>query len=626
MSDRLDHLSADLVHTLAAGHVRRIFGPPGTGKTTTLANGVCSTALARGKDSMAVTSFTTTAAHNIADSAFRAAKGNIAAQVPRTCISTLHSFGFRAIRTDGVEVALEPRVLADWNASAPLEWRITADSRRSTPDMAADLGMLGGSGDEDAGATVRNGDQMLAALDMMRATLVPSTEWPPALRTFADRWTAWKATSGAIDFSDMIHLALERALQGEAAPGSPQVLIVDEAQDLTPAEFALALTWGATAGETVLAGDDDQAINEWRGGSAAGLLRIGQDADGRVRDDMAVDDRVLEQSYRIPGSVHAVAERWIGRVSTRHPKVYNPRDEVGEIRLSSRVLSDPNLVDMVAADVAEGRSVMVLASCGYQLFPVINRLRAEGVPFHNPFRPAEGRWNPLRPPARGLSTPERLYRYLVLGEMPPQVLHNADGSTVEFPRTRFWTGEDIRAWTAMVSARSAHLRRGSGEAVNLLPAGEVPYELLSPLWDVGNRDPKRAEAATASMKRALQPDLDWLLGVVTKSYEDKLKYPAGVVRRYGAVALDTEPLVMVGTIHSFKGGGADVVYLSPDLSTAAAIQWHKGGAERDQIIRQFYVAMTRAKRKCVVLNSGSGYSVPRRMLLPADLEVRGAVA
>lgn len=622
---RLDHLSADLVHTLAGGHVRRIFGPPGTGKTTTLAKGVCATALARGKDSMVITSFTNTAAYAIADKAAEMAQGNASARVPRHTISTLHSFGYRAIRTDGVEVALEPRVLADWNAQAPLEWRITSDARKSSPDMAVETGMLGGSGDEDVQIT-HNGDRMLGALDMMRATLTPTADWPPALRTFADRWEAWKGASGAVDFGDMIHLALERALDGEAAPGNPEVFIVDEAQDLTPAEMALAMVWGATAGETVLAGDDDQAINEWRGGSARSLLSVGFDAQGDPRTDMTLDDRVLEQSYRIPSSVHAVAERWIARVQTRHPKVYNPRDEVGEIHLSARVLADPRLIDMVAADVEAGRSVMLLASCGYQLFPVINKLRSEGIPFHNPFRPAEVRWNPLRPAARGLSTAGRLYRYLVLGDLPPQVLQGQDGTAVEFPRTRFWTGEDIRAWMGMVSSRAAKLRRGSVEAIGLLPSDEVPYELLAPLWDVANRDPEKAEAARTSLERALEPDMDWLLGVVTKGYEEKLKYPAGVVRRYGAVALDTEPLVAVGTIHSMKGGGADVVYVSPDLSTAAAVQWHEGGAGRDQIIRQFYVAMTRAKRKCVVLNTSGGHAVPRRMLVPVDLEVRDAVA
>ena len=39
---------------------------------------------------------------------------------------------------------------------------------------------------------------------------------------------------------------------------------------------------------------------------------------------------------------------------------------------------------------------MVLASCSYMLQPVIAVLRKWGIPFHNPYRPSHGYWNPLR--------------------------------------------------------------------------------------------------------------------------------------------------------------------------------------------------------------------------------------
>ena len=57
--------------------------------------------------------------------------------------------------------------------------------------------------------------------------------------------------------------------------------------------------------------------------------------------------------------------------------------------------------------------------------------------------------------------------------------------------------------------------------------------------------------------------------------------------------LDT-PRVVVGTIHSVKGGQADVVYLFPDLSQAADAQYGRGGVDRDSVVRLFYVGATRA--------------------------------
>jgi superfamily I DNA/RNA helicase len=56
-----------------------------------------------------------------------------------------------------------------------------------------------------------------------------------------------------------------------------------------------------------------------------------------------------------------------------------------------------------------------------------------------------------------------------------------------------------------------------------------------------------------------------------------------------------DPGVVVGTIHSVKGGQADVVYLFPDLSRAGNAQYDVAGVFRDSVIRLFYVGATRAR-------------------------------
>jgi superfamily I DNA/RNA helicase len=55
------------------------------------------------------------------------------------------------------------------------------------------------------------------------------------------------------------------------------------------------------------------------------------------------------------------------------------------------------------------------------------------------------------------------------------------------------------------------------------------------------------------------------------------------------------PQVIVGTIHSVKGGEADVVILFPDLSQAGDAAYQRYGPPRDAVIRTFYVGMTRAR-------------------------------
>ena len=57
-----------------------------------------------------------------------------------------------------------------------------------------------------------------------------------------------------------------------------------------------------------------------------------------------------------------------------------------------------------------------------------------------------------------------------------------------------------------------------------------------------------------------------------------------------------EPPVTLGTIHSVKGGEADVVYVFPDLSQAGYQEWCLHGEGRDSVFRLFYVAMTAPAR------------------------------
>jgi superfamily I DNA/RNA helicase len=69
------------------------------------------------------------------------------------------------------------------------------------------------------------------------------------------------------------------------------------------------------------------------------------------------------------------------------------------------------------------------------------------------------------------------------------------------------------------------------------------------------------------------------------------------------------PQVVVGTIHSVKGGQADVVYLFPDLSQAGAAHYAHGGASRDSVILQFYVGATRARERLYICGRASGMAV-----------------
>ncbi|MBC8091359.1 MAG: hypothetical protein H7Y15_05345, partial [Pseudonocardia sp.] len=274
-------------------------------------------------------------------------------------------------------------------------------------------------------------------------------------------------------------------------------------------------------------------------------------------------------------------------------------------------LDDPALADAVEADIDAGETPMVLASCGYMLLPLIRTLRARGVPFHNPFRPSDGLWNPLGTEGNGMSSAERVYRYLV-----------ADQAALGAGARR-WTGEDITAWSGLLSTPSAGMVRGASKIIDTLPRGEVPWNLVAALFKPGGLSPEGEALPSDDLARAVAPDLEWYAGAILPSKAKAATYPLQVARSRGPAALTGSSRVVIGTVHSVKGATSTKVYLSPDLSAAGMRQWRSPDPElRDQITRLMYVGMTRAFRSLALLSPTSTNCVDPSLLVPADLEVR----
>lgn len=557
------------------GNVLRVYGPPGTGKTTYLAKRIQSTIAQYGPASTMIASYSVTAAKEIG-SRFTGETKPLAQMV-----GTLHSHAFRAIGHP--TVALDPKIIGDWNEQVIPEWRITPSSRY-------------GGGSEAGAAFVTDpslaltGDELVGSIDRLRAARVEIEDWPANVRDFHAKYAAWKAEIGAIDFTDMIVEAYLRAVDGERPPGNPSRFVVDEAQDMTPLETALVLAWGRGVERLVIGMDDDQAINRWRGGDPDPLLAL---------HGPNVTDHVLDQSYRVPESVRVVAERWVRSLSHRRDKVYKPRVDAvtGEQVLGAafRVplrLNSPDLIKDALVEADAGHTVMIIAACNYMLEPLIANLRAEGVPFHNPFRPAEGRWNPLGKRAEGtVSTAQRVKDYLALAE------HD-------------WTGAELQSWTELVKLSDAGMRVGAKKAISQFsPNAVIPYEEIEALF-----------ADPAQLERAVSPDLDWLAGALLKGKQKPAEYPIQIARKHGAAMLDVEPKIVVGTIHSVKGATSDIVYVAPDVSAAAARSMGKREGV-DEAIRQFYVAMTRAYRELRILAPSTPNHLKPAELVPSTLEV-----
>ena len=102
-------------------------------------------------------------------------------------------------------------------------------------------------------------------------------------------------------------MLLEFNLRSETWP-EIEVLIVDEAQDLSLVQWNVITNLISKCKRAYIAGDDDQAIFKWAG------------ADVNTFQSYPGDSIILNKSYRIPQSHHFVASKIVRNIKDRVEK------------------------------------------------------------------------------------------------------------------------------------------------------------------------------------------------------------------------------------------------------------------------------------------------------------------
>ena len=535
-------------HSLTAEY--RIFGPPGTGKTTNLTRQIRRAVNRFGKDSVLVTSFS------------RAAAAELAGQelpVSADRVGTLHSHCWHALgRPEIAEVRVE-----EWNRENP-HLRISPVKKERKLD--------GEESDEESIDDVRSGDYWLGELNRSRGMMRPAEDWPAALRDFAVRWNRYKASRRVMDFCDLIETAVRDI---RIAPKRPDVIFADEAQDLNPMQLTLVRRWGENAEYFIIAADDDQTIYSWCGATPDAVL------DPEIPEDHKI---FLKQSHRVPRAVHERATRLIHQVTRRQEKIYEPRPEDGMcMQVSTGGYKSPEywILKTIMQHLGNGQTVMLLASCSYMLHPLITVLRQQGIPFHNPYRKSAGFWNPLRHGRKGSSTNR------VLSLLDP----------------KRWTRSDIKLWAEWLTPKG-NLRPGAKALIDGADDSiPLTVEWLNELFEPDAVD--GLLGARGDSRRLIH----WWSRRIAPEFHGRVQFPLAVALAGGSQALEESPRVIVGTIHSVKGGQADAVFLFPDLSAAGDAAYQRHGAQRDSVIRLFYVGMTRARHTLYICQRESSMAV-----------------
>jgi hypothetical protein len=585
---------------LLGDQVTNIWGPPGSGKTHALQKHATRAVQAYGADKVIITSMTNAAKHEVQQ------RGIPLTDLDKQ-VRTTHSLAYEALNRP--QMTEDKDVILAWN-----HW-ITKVKGMPIFARALPAGKHVGKEAQVGGAEIwedmtdqSDGDRLFSQYILVRAREQVLGDQNFQLQTFANLWEEFKhgheePASGwsdtdlpqYCDWEDLIHYAYTMT---DYCPGQPMALFGDEGQDWSITEWKLIRKWGQQARRLVVAGDPDQTIMEFAGADAAAF------------DNPNAQNLHLKQSYRVPKKVHAFALKWIRQIAERTDQEYLPTDDEGEIYACRFSLAQPgNILNLIESDLARGETVLVMATCGYMLKPIIKEARERGLPFANPYRPSNRAWNPLGG-VNGTRSADRLL-----------ALHYADPLTWPelFPEdTERWhpewylpTWAQLHAFLPWLQA-SVFARRGAkseaveaaANAVHEHTEGRVPYEQLVSWFT----------AETISMWTADSGALlTWLEESLVPTSRDQALYPIIVARKRGAAALrqEREPLLRFSTGHAAKGTQAKNVYIDPTLSP-------KGGADyettrgRAAAIRLGYVMLTRSQHKAVILSPSDSHSMKMR--------------
>lgn len=320
-----------------------IFGPPGTGKTTTLLQRVegfmeCGIL----PQDICFLAFTRKAANEARDRAVLKFNKNYS-EFP--LFRTIHSLVFKQLNLNRTEVM----AIGDYiNLAKATGLYVT----------------FKGMNEDGTFSGLTKGDRLFFMESMARARMMTLQEyWEKfpdedvnflELERLANTIKEYKAAKLKFDFIDMLY---EFLAEGEVPPH--RHLIIDEAQDLSPLQWAVVEKISENSETVAVAGDDDQAIFSWAGADVNKFMNLeGQ----RV---------VLAHSYRVPAEIQQVAACVTARMSARVPKAWEPRSAFGVVDY---------VTSLMQVDLSKG-TWLLLARNMFLLEQLNNYCLASGVVF-----------------------------------------------------------------------------------------------------------------------------------------------------------------------------------------------------------------------------------------------------
>ncbi len=592
----------------------RIIAPAGSGKTTVLTARLRHLVLDRGWSPAHVSAL----AFNVrAKDEMQSRLGDLP-ETTRRKVRTLHSLGWEILRR-----ARNGLTVIDERAVRNVIDQVFSPPHRANNDAAAPyLEALG---------SVRLGLREPAAVEAQSDEL-------DGFAAGFDRYRLILAEQGGVDHDEQIYGAIEVLLREPQLRRQIQRecrhLLVDEFQDLTPAQLLLVRLVAAPAYDVFGVGDDDQVIYGYAGADPAFLVRYGTYFPG-------ADSHPLQVNYRCPAPVVAAAVNLLSHNLTRvhkhiragaptvprsddgRPSGAPPRHPLQVERRASAELA-PAAVDRVATWIAEGvdpAEIAVLTRVRSWMLPAYVLMADRAIPVR-----AKGLHESIleRTGVRAVFAYLRITTAITAGS---RFTGRDVSDTVRRPPRRISRPitERItrRSWTRAALASEADaltgadgprltdyvadldllvgLARRGGDAATLITAirddiglGRVlsTLDLSGTGTDASHLDDLNALLAIA----AVQPDPAALEAHIRATLRT-----LGETSRDGAVD-PAERAVTLSTVHTVKGMEWDRVVV---LGAHDGLLPHALTDDVEEERRIFHVAITRCRHEVLVLADGA---------------------
>lgn len=450
----------------------------------------------------------------------------------------------------------------------------------------------------------KSGMDRVPSGDAAGADISEDPAWQQAFRSYEER----KQELHLLDFDDLLLRVTERIERGQVNDGWERrfrYLLVDEFQDINPAQLKLVQLWSQTGRELFVIGDPDQSIYGFRGADSACFERLGKEYDDLEIISLKENYRSAPQILKAASAVIGEAE--IGEKEEREMLRPNCPDgapvrlvragsPMGEaIFIAKEINRMAGGMGMIEAHqtawehpdkkVRSFDEIAVLCRTHHQAELVEKCLRTESIPYV-----VAGREDYL--------SEESVQNSLCFFRLIEHAVNADDNDNSQPDLSALAPAMEVYAkyfWKLEWSSVAEEIIRNTMIKYQPLYKKKTPQKFLEQWMEEVKltEDPAMQKFSQAAVFYKTMPEF---LQALELGVESDLKRCG--TKKY------TSDAVTVMTLHGSKGLEFPVTFIYGVEQGSIPLESEKHPADKEEERRLFYVGMTRAKEELILTTSG----------------------